>query len=88
MWGVLGLTLQKLVLFKINEEILEAHKVEANITINGSARDPLNELGLGEVEGAIYYRLNFYKNSNLNLFLPLLPISTHFIFRNWKLRYL
>jgi acetoacetate decarboxylase len=87
-WGLLGFTLQKILYFKTEEEILEARMVSAEVAVSGSERDPLDELGFGKVTGARYYRLNFGKASSRGFPMPLLPVSPKFIFRHWNLRYI
>ena len=87
-WGLVGLTLQKILFFSTEEEIIEAHSVNAEVKVGGSDIDPLDELGFGEVLGSYLYRLNFARTDSRRLPLPLLPVGPAFMYRNWNLRYL
>ena len=87
-WGPIGLTFQKILFFSTSEEILEARRVTARVTIGGSERDPLDVLDFGEVLEARLYRLNFGKTRSLRLPMPLLPVSPRFMFKHWNTRYL
>ena len=87
-WGLIGLTVQKLLHFRAEEEILEAHKVNASISVNGSEKDPLHELKLGEVLEARLYRMNFGRTQSRSIPIPIFPVSPTFMLRNYPLRYL
>jgi acetoacetate decarboxylase len=87
-WGLVGFTLQKILYFSTEEEIIEARTVSARVAVSGSERDPLDELGFGEVLGARFYRLNFGKTASRRPPIPLLPVSPTFMYRHWNLRYL
>jgi acetoacetate decarboxylase len=87
-WGLVGLATQKILFIKTEEEILEARNVNAAVTVGGSERDPINELGFGEVMEARLYRLNFARTDSRRLPIPLLPVSPKFMLRHWNLRYL
>jgi Acetoacetate decarboxylase (ADC) len=87
-WGLVGLSTQKILYFKTKEEILEARNVDARVAINGSEIDPLHELGFGEVLDAHLYRLNFHRTDTRGMPLPLLPVSPSFMIRHWNLRYI
>ncbi len=87
-WGPMGLAVQRLLYFKAEEEILEAQMVSGKISVNGSERDPLNELKFGKVIEARLYRENFARNESNAIPIPLFPVSPRFMLRNWALRYL
>ncbi len=87
-WGLMGLTVQKLLHFRAEEEILDAQKVDVNIAVNGSEKDPLHELNLGEVLGATLYRMNFGRTRSKAIPIPIFPVSPRFMLRNYALRHL
>jgi len=86
-WGLIGLTVQKLLHWRAQEEILETQKVKANISVNGSMKDPLHELKLGEVLETRLYRMNFARTQSRAAPIPIFPVSPRFILRNYPLRY-
>jgi acetoacetate decarboxylase len=86
-WGLIGLTVQKLLHWRAQEEILETQKVKANISVNGSTKDPLHELKLGEVLETRLYRMNFARTQSRAAPIPIFPVSPRFILRNYPLRY-
>jgi len=87
-WGLVGFTLQKILYFSTQEEIIAAHQVSAEVSVGGSDIDPLHELGWGEVLRAHFYNLNFGSTRTSKLPLPLLPVSPAFMYKHWKLRYI
>jgi acetoacetate decarboxylase len=87
-WGLVGFTLQKILFFSTEEEIIAAHRVNAEVKVGGSGIDPLDDLGFKEVIRAHLYRLNFASTSTRRLPLPLLPVSPTFMYRHWNLRYI
>jgi len=87
-WGPVGLTFQKILYFFTQEEIIAAHNVSVEVSIDSSDIDPLHELGWGEVVSAHLYRLNFGSTRTSRLPLPLLPVSPAFMYRHWNLRYI
>lgn len=86
-WGQVGITVQKILFFRTEEEILEARNVSASVTVGGSERDPLDELRFGAVKEARLYRLNLARTDSRRIPLPLLPVSPKFMMRHWNLRY-
>lgn len=87
-WGLLGLSLQKLLYFRSREEILEAQRVSARISVNGSAKDPLDELKPGRVLEARLYRMNIASTKSRSVPIPIFPVYPTFVIRNYPLRYL
>jgi acetoacetate decarboxylase len=87
-WGLMGLTVQKLLRWRSAEEIHEAQKVDARISVKGSEKDPLHELKLGEVLEARLYRMNFARAQSRAVPIPIFPVSPSFMLRNYPLRYL
>jgi len=84
-WGLLGLTLPKLIRFSPREEITSARTAVLSVEVKGSEYDPLQELEVGSVLGARLYRANFGDEKRLPL--PVLPVRPVYTFRNWALRY-
>jgi acetoacetate decarboxylase len=87
-WGLMGLTVQKLLHWRAQEEIHEARNVDLSISVNGSAKDPLHELKLGEVLDARLYRMNFARTRSKAVPIPIFPVSPRFMLRNYALRHL
>lgn len=54
----LGLVWPKVIAFTPHEEAIEVRKVDVKIEVGGSARDPLNELGIGRVHASYLHRVN------------------------------
>ncbi len=67
--SALGFALPQLVAFTPREEVIEARRVELEVTIGGSERDPLADLGFGKLLGATLYRVN------LGGMLPPIPVG-------------
>jgi acetoacetate decarboxylase len=67
--SALGFAMPRIVAFTPREEILEARRADVRVTIGGSERDPLAELGFGKMLGATLYRVN------LGGMLPPVPIG-------------
>jgi hypothetical protein len=86
-WGLIGLTVQKVLHFRSQEEICEARKVRAELSVKGSAKDPLHELKPGEVLDARLYRMNFARTKSRSIPIPIFPVSPTFMIRNYPLRY-
>jgi acetoacetate decarboxylase len=84
-WGLLGLTLPKLIRFSSPEEITSARTADLTVEIKGSEHDPLQELEVGSILGARLYRANFGGGKRLPV--PVLPVRPAYTFRNWALRY-
>jgi acetoacetate decarboxylase len=87
-WGLMGLSVQKLLRWRADEEIQEAQKADVNLSVNGSAKDPLHELKLGEVLEARLYRMNFARTRSKAVPIPIFPVSPRFMLRNYALRHL
>jgi acetoacetate decarboxylase len=84
-WGTLGLSVQTLLTFTPKEQIIEARTADVTVKVGGGKNDPLDELRPGRVTSAILYRINVRGGKMPPV--PILPVSPHFAFRNWKLRY-
>lgn len=84
-WGTVGLSVQTLLTFTPKEQILEARPADVTVTVGGGQNDPLDQLRPGRVTSAILYRTHMGAGKMLPV--PILPVSPHFAFRNWKLRY-
>jgi acetoacetate decarboxylase len=84
-WGLVGLTLPKVIRFTPTEEIISARTAEVAVELRGSEHDPLEEMELGSVLKARLYRANFSAGKGLPL--PVLPVHPGYTFRNWALRY-
>jgi hypothetical protein len=87
-WGLMGLTVQKLLHWRSEEEIHEAQQIDANICVKGSEKDPLHELKFGEILDARLYRMNFARTQSRALPIPIFPVNPRFMLRNYPLRYL
>jgi acetoacetate decarboxylase len=87
-WGLMGLTVQKLLHWRAQEEIHEAQNVDLSISVHGSAKDPIHELKLGEVLEARLYRMNFARTWSKAVPIPIFPVSPRFMLRNYALRHL
>jgi acetoacetate decarboxylase len=65
----LGLALPKLIAFTPRERAIEVRRAHVQVTVGGSERDPLHELGFGAVRCARLHRVD------LAAALPPLPVS-------------
>lgn len=54
----LGLALPKVIAFAPRERVVEVREANITVTISGSSRDPLHEMGLGNVLGARLHRVD------------------------------
>lgn len=81
--GSIGWSLQRLIAFTPEEEILEARHATVDLRLFHAPRDPLHELGIGRVTSAHYYRVNLGGRS---LPWPVLPVGPRFWIHNWSLR--
>lgn len=80
---LLGLSLPKVLAFTPGEEPIEVRRAEVEVSIGGSSRDPLRELGFGRVLEAHLHRVNLTARG-----LPL-PIAAALPLRfakHWLLR--
>jgi len=84
-WGVIGLSLPKLLMFTPREEVLEARKVSISLQVRGSERDPLDALKVGRVFEARLYRTHM--GSRKLIPLPVGILSPLYLLRNWALRF-
>lgn len=84
-YGLLGLSLPRLLSFSPREEILEVSEVSLQMKIAGAARDPLLDVGLGEIQRAYLYRVNIGASG---LPIPVRWVSPFFTIKNHVLRYL
>lgn len=81
--STLGFAIPRMIAFTPREEIIEARRANLEVTIGGSERDPLHELGFGSVLSSTLYRVNL--GGTLPP-LPLGPISPMFFMRQILLR--
>lgn len=54
----LGLAVPKVIAFTPREEPIEVRRAELTVTVGGSDRDPLSELGFGAIKAAYLHRVN------------------------------
>ncbi len=79
----MGLSLPKVIAFTPREEAISVKRVDLDVTVNGSERDPLSDLGFGAVRAARLHRVNLAAN------LPPIPVagvSPLWFLKQWLLR--
>ncbi len=76
----LGLAAPKVIAFTPREEAIEVRKAELTVTIGGSERDPLNELGFGRIRAAYLHRVNLAAGG--------IPVPVAAVSPLWSLRQL
>jgi acetoacetate decarboxylase len=79
----LGLSVPKVIAFTPREEAIEVRRAELDVSIGGSERDPLSQLGFGRVLAAYLHRVN------LGASFPPVPaalVSPVWFLRQWLLR--
>ena len=81
--GSLGLAVPKLIAFTPREEPIEVRRVELAVTVGGSERDPLKELGFGAIRAAYLHRVNIGARG---LPLPVSAVSPAWFLRQLFLR--
>jgi acetoacetate decarboxylase len=81
--STLGLALPKVLAFTPHEEPIEVHRVELEVKIGGSERDPLSELGFGRVLSAHLHRVNLAARG---LPYPCGSVSPASFLKHWLLR--
>ena len=54
----LGLALPKVIAFEPRERVVEVRRADLAVTITGSARDPLHEMGFGRVLASRLHRVD------------------------------
>ena len=79
----LGLALPKVIAFTPREEAIEVRRVDLAVTIGGSERDPLSELGFGAVRAAYLHRVNLGASG---LPVPVAAVSPMWFARQLLLR--
>lgn len=84
-WGLVGLSIPKLIRFRFEERIHLARHARVTAEIRGGEHDPLDQLQLGRVIHARLYRTSFRLGRGLPL--PVLPVRPQFLFEHWALRY-
>jgi acetoacetate decarboxylase len=79
----MGVSFPKVVAFTPREEPISVRRAELMVTVAGSERDPLGDLGLGAVTAARLHRVNLAAN------LPPIPVagvSPFWFLKQWLLR--
>ena len=74
----MGLALPKLLAFTPREVPIEVREADVTLTIGGSERDPLHEMGLGPVRRSLLHRVNLGGRS--------LPVPLHAVSPLWHLK--
>jgi acetoacetate decarboxylase len=78
-----GVAIPKLIAFTPRERVVEVRHAQLAVTIRGSDRDPLHELGFGSVLGARLHRVDLGGRMPP---LPLRPVSPLWFIRNLLIR--
>jgi acetoacetate decarboxylase len=78
-----GIAVPKLLAFTPRERVIEVRRAHLEVTIHGSERDPLHEMGFGRVLGARLHRVDL--GGRLPP-LPLRPVSPIWFARNLLIR--
>lgn len=81
--SALGLSVPKVIAFRPREEAISVRRAKLAVTIGGSERDPLTELGFGRVLSANLHRVNLGAGF---LPLPVSAVSPAWHLRQWLLR--
>lgn len=81
--GAMGAAIPKLLAFTPREEVVSVRRAELEVTVRGSERDPLHELGLGPVSEA---RLHVVHLSAGAPPVPIGAVSPLWYARQWLLR--
>jgi acetoacetate decarboxylase len=79
----MGLAVPKVIAFTPREEAISVRRVDLTVTVGGSERDPLADLGFGRVRAARLHRVN------LGASLPPIPVagvSPLWFLKQWLLR--
>ena len=79
----MGLALPKVIAFTPREEVISVRRVDLEVTVGGSERDPLHELGFGAVRAARLHRVNL--GSSLPP-IPVAGVSPIWFLKQWLLR--
>jgi acetoacetate decarboxylase len=74
-----GIAVPKLIAFTPRERVIEVRRAQLEVTLRGSERDPLHEMGLGRVLGARLHRVDL--GGRLPP-LPIRPVSPIWFARN------
>jgi acetoacetate decarboxylase len=82
--GTMGFSPQQLIAFRPREQVVEARHADLTLQLGASERDPLDELGLGAVQSAHFYRVHI--GGRLPP-LPIAPVSPLFWITNFSLRF-
>jgi acetoacetate decarboxylase len=79
----LGLAVPKVIAFTPREEMIEVRRASLAVTVGGSERDPLAELGFGRIRAAYLYRVNLAGSLPP---VPVAAVSPLWFVRQWLLR--
>ncbi|MDF0531820.1 acetoacetate decarboxylase family protein [Tsukamurella sp. 8F] len=83
--GLIGAAIPRLVLFRPGEHPIETRRAHLTLTLGGTPRDPLHEMGLGEVVDARLHRVDLTRGIPP---FPVRPLSPRFIPRRFVPRIL
>ncbi len=81
--GPMGLAVPKLLAFTPHEVPIEVREANITLTVGGSERDPLHEMGLGAVRRSLLHRVNL---GGRTLPLPLHAVSPLWHMKQWLFR--
>jgi acetoacetate decarboxylase len=84
--SAIGLAAPKLLAFTPYEEPIEVRRVDIDVKIGTSERDPLGELGFGRVRSAYLHRVNIGARPPNGI--PRFPVPLHGVSPVWYLRQL
>ena len=70
-----GMFLPRLVMFRGGDIIHHANKMDVEVEVFGSERDPINTIGIGKVKNAYFYEASFGRS-----LLPQLPFIPVFLY--------
>ena len=80
---VYALSLPKVIAFTPREESIEVRGAKLDVTVSGSERDPLSDLGFGCVMSGYLHRVNLGASF---LPVPVAAVSPAWHLRQWLLR--
>ena len=84
--GTLGLGLPMLTAFTPCERPLEVREADVSVQIGGSQRDPLHEMGLGDVVEARLHRVDIDRANLGSIPIPIRPLLPSFLPRRMNPR--
>jgi acetoacetate decarboxylase len=79
----MGLAMPKIIAFEPREEQIDVRHAELRLRVGSSERDPLGDMGLGEVRAARLHRVNI---AGSKLPIPIRGVSPMWFMRQWLLR--